>query len=268
MRRKTSLFKGITQKPDLSRVLIMKTVYRNMLVFKKTWLANIMFNFIEPLLYLWAMGFGLGMFVGEINGMPYIEFLAPALIASSAMFSTTYEMTYGSFTRMSHQKIFHGMVATPVSMDDVVFGEIIYGTIKGVLYGCVFFLVVAMFGLVKSPWAFLMPIPLGLMVMAFSILSLIWTSVAPNFDSFNYFFTLLISPMFLFAGVFFPVESLPMGLDVLPWFTPLYHAVEVIRPLLHGEVSLSLLSHIVWLTAFNALTIRLPLIMVQNRLVQ
>jgi len=268
MRNRKALLKGITQKPDLSRKLITKTVIRNMLVFKKTWLANIMFNFIEPLLYLWAMGFGLGMFVGEINGMPYIEFLAPALIASSAMFSTTFEMTYGSFTRMSHQKIFHGMVATPVSMDDVVVGEIIYGTIKGILYGCVFFLVVALFGLVKSPWALLMPIPLALMVMSFSIMSLIWTSIAPNYDSFNYFFTLLISPMFLFSGVFFPVESLPMGLDILPWFTPLYHAVEVIRPLLHGNVGWHLLSHIAWLAGFIILTIRLPLVMVRNRLVQ
>jgi len=268
MPNRRNLLKGITRKPDLYWPLIAKIINRNMLVFKKTWLANIMFNFVEPLMYLSAIGYGLGMFVGQINGMPYIEFLAPALIASSAMFSTTFEMTYGSFTRMSHQKIFHGMVATPISMDDVVIGEIIYGTIKGVLYGCVFFLVVVLFGLVNSPWALLMPIPLALMVMCFSIMSLIWTSIAPNYDSFNYFFTLLISPMFLFSGVFFPVETLPAGLDLLPWFTPLYHAVEIMRPLLHGDVSPSLLTHLGWLAAFVALTIRLPLVMVRNRLVQ
>jgi len=268
MAKKNQLFKGITTAPDLSWPLVIRVLYRNLRVFKKTWKANIMFNFVEPILYLWAMGFGLGGYVSQIKGLSYIDFLAPALIASSAMFSTTYEMTYGSFTRMGHQKIFQGMVATPVSMDDVVMGEILYGTLKGVLYGTVFFIVVAMFGLVKSPWALLIPVPLALMVMSFSIMSLIWTSIAPNYDSFGYFFTLLISPMFLFAGVFFPVDNLPAGIRFLPWFTPLYHAVEVIRPLLHGKVAWSNLADLGWLAAFVILTIRIPLTMVKNRLIQ
>ncbi len=262
------LLKGAASRPDLSRPLVLKVFQRNLLVFRKTWRSNIMFNFVEPVLYLWALGFGLGMYVTRINGLSYIEFLAPALIASSAMFSTTYEMTYGSFTRMGFQKTFHGMVATPVSMDDVVMGEILYGTFKGVLYGMVFFAVVALFGLVKSPWALLVPIPLALMVAGFSILSMIWTSIAPNYDSFGYFFTLLISPMFLFSGVFFPVENLPPGIGFLPWFTPLYHAVEVIRPLVLGQVSWSMLYDLGWLAAFGALTVRLPMVMVKNRLIQ
>jgi len=104
MVKRKRLFKGITAFPDLSWPLVTKVIYRNLLVFRKTWKANIMFNFIEPMLYLWAMGFGLGVYVSQIEGLSYIDFLAPALIASSAMFSTTYEMTYGSFTRMGHQK--------------------------------------------------------------------------------------------------------------------------------------------------------------------
>ena len=258
----------LTTRPDISWVLVLKVFSRNLKVFGKTWKANIMFNFIEPLLYLWAMGFGLGVYITKIEGLAYIDFLAPALVASSAMFSTTYEMTYGSFTRMSYQKTFHGMVATPVSMDDVVMGEILYGTFKGVLYGLVFFVVIAMFGVVKSPLALLIPIPLALMVMSFSILSLIWTSIAPNYDSFGYFFTLFISPMFLFAGVFFPVEDLPAVIGLVPWFTPLYHAVEVIRPLVLGKADWSILVNLGWLFAFVALTIRIPLVMVKNRLIQ
>ncbi|MFZ5643282.1 MAG: ABC transporter permease [Bacillota bacterium] len=268
MPAKRELLKGITTLPDLSWRLVFRVFHRNLLVFRKTWLANIMFNFVEPVLYLWAIGIGLGAYVSSIAGLSYIEFLAPALIASSAMFSTAYEMTYGSFTRMSHQKTFHAMVATPVSMDDVVMGEILYGTFKGVLYGMVFFSVVAFFGVVKSPWAFLIPIPLALMVMVFSILSLIWTSIAPNYDSFGYFFTLIITPMFLFSGVFFPAENLPAGASFLPWLTPLYHAVEIIRPMVLGTVSKSVLYHIIWLVIFIVLTIRIPLVMVKNRLVQ
>ena len=265
---KRQLLKGITKWPDLSWPLVYKVFYRNMLVFRKTWKANIMFNFIEPVLYLWAIGLGLGAYVSNINGLPYLDFLAPALIGSAAMFATTYEMTYGSFTRMGYQKTFHGMVATPVSMDDVVMGEILYGTFKGVLYGIVFLAVVALFGVIKSTWALLIPVPLFLMVMVFSILSLIWTSIAPNYDSFGYFFTLFVSPMFFFSGVFFPVDSLPAGIRVLPWFTPLYHAVEAIRPMALGTVSWAVAYNLAWLTAFIILTIKIPLVMVKNKLVQ
>ena len=267
MPKTKKLIRDIFTRPDLSWPLVWRVFCRNLLVFRKTWLASIMFNFVEPLLYLWAIGLGLGAYVASIGGLTYIDFLAPALIGSSAMFSTAYEMTYGSFTRMTYQKTFHGMVATPVSMDDVVMGEIIYGTFKGVLYGMVFLIVVALFGVVKSPWAFLIPVPLALMVMVFSILSLIWTSIAPNYDSFGYFFTLIITPMFLFSGVFFPVESLPAGAAFLPWLTPLYHAVEIIRPMTLGLVDRSVVPHLVWLAVFVILTVRMPLVMVKNRLV-
>lgn len=262
------LLKGITTVPDISWPLVVRVFRRNLKVFLKTWKTNIMFNFIEPILYLWAMGFGLGVYVTRIHGLPYINFLAPGLIASSAMFATCYEMTYDSFTRMNYQKTFHAMVATPISMDDVVMGEILYGTFKGLLYGAVFLIVNLLFGMVKSPLALLVPIPLILLAVAFSILSLVWTSVSPNYDSFGYFFTLLVSPMFLFSGIFFPVESMPTGVRVLAWMTPLFHAVQVIRPLVLGEVTRSTLGHLAWLASFVLLTIRLPLIMVKNKLIQ
>ncbi|RNC63162.1 MAG: Inner membrane transport permease YadH [Candidatus Dichloromethanomonas elyunquensis] len=268
MPKNSNLLQGWYKRPDIDFGLTVKVFYRNLKVFLKTWKANIMFNFLEPLLYLWAMGFGLGMYVSQINGLSYLEFLAPGLIASSAMFSTTYEVTYNSYTRMAREKIFHGMVATPVSMDDVVLGEILYGTFKGVLYGFVFFIVVALFGVVHSPFAILILIPLFLMSVIFSNLSLIWTSLAPNYDSFGYFFTLLISPMFLFGGIFFPVENLPAGIRFLPWFTPLYHAVETIRPLVLGQADPSIVGHFIWLIIAAIITLPFPLTMVRNKLIQ
>ena len=226
-----------------------------------------MFHFIEPVLYLWAMGFGLGVYVNNVQGLPYIQFLAPGLVASSTMFAVSYEMTYDSFTRMNYHKTFHAMVATPVSMEDVVMGEIIYGTFKGLLYGSVFFTVTLLFGLVKSPWALLLPVPLILLAVTFSVLSLVWTSVAPNYESFGYFFTLFMSPMFLFSGIFFPVESLPAGVRYLAWATPLYHTVEVVRPLILGKINTSILVHLGVLTVFAVLPLRIPLVMIKNRLI-
>lgn len=262
------LLQGITALPDISWPLAARVFLRNLRVFLKTWKANLMFNFVEPVLYLWAMGFGLGIYVAKIHGLPYINFLAPGLIASAAMFSTSYEMTYDSFNRMNYQKTFQAMVATPVSMDDVVMGEILYGTFKGLLYGTVFLIVNLLFGLVKSPLALLVPAPLILLALSFSILSMIWTSIAPNYDSFGYFFTLLVSPMFLFAGIFFPIEALPEGVRFIAWLTPLYHAVEIIRSLVLGQVTGRIFAHLGWLTAFVLLTIRLPLVMIKNRLIQ
>jgi lipooligosaccharide transport system permease protein len=264
-----AVLKEIFTKPDISLTLSIKVFRRNLKVFRKTWISNLMFNFVEPVLYLWAMGIGLGMYITHINGLSYLEFLAPGLIASSAMFATTFEMTYNSFTRMGHQKIFHGIVATPVSMDDIVVGEIIYGTYKGVLYGIVFTLVVALFGIIHSPLAILIIFPLALMAVIFSNISLIWTSIAPNYDSFGYFFTLFITPMFLFSGVFFPVESLPEGVRFLPFLTPLYHTVAVIRPLVLGQADIANLSiHLFWLVVMTVLTLRLPLVMLKRKLVK
>jgi lipooligosaccharide transport system permease protein len=239
------LLEGLLTWPDLSWPLVYRVFYRNLLVFSRTWQANLMFNFVEPVIYLWALGFGLGVYVNRIQGLPYV-----------------------SYTRMTVQKIFHSIVATPVSMDDVVLGEILYGAFKGVLYGLVFLVVVALFGLVKSFWALLAPVPIALMVTVFSVLSMIWTSIAPGFDSFGYFFTLLITPMFFFSGVFFPVDTLPAGIRLIAWFMPLYHAVEVVRPLILGTAGWAVAGHLAWLAIVVLLTLRIPLVMVKNRLIQ
>lgn len=241
---------------------------RNFLVFLKTWKANIMFNFVEPVMYLWAMGFGLGVYVAKVDGIPYVQYLAPGLVASSAMFATAFEMTYGSFTRMTYEKTFQAMVATPVSMEDVVAGEIMYGSFKSLMYGLVFLLVIWFFGLVKSPWVVLLPGLLVLCGLVFSILAMIWTSLAPDYDAFNYFFTLVITPMFLFSGIFFPLAGMPPLVQKIAWLTPLYHAVELSRALVLGRVNTGVLAHLGWLLALVLLTFRLPLVMVKNRLIQ
>ncbi len=260
------LLSGFWSVPDVAPYYVWAVFRRHLLVFKKTWLANIMFNFVEPVLYLWAMGFGLGAYVFLGGGQTYTEFIGPALVASSAMFATCYEATYGSFTRMGPQKVFHSMSSTPVSLEDVILAEALYATFKGVLYGAVFLAVVALFGAAKSPWALLVPLPLLLMSAVFANISLIWTSAAPSYDSYNYFFTLFISPMFLFAGVFFPLEGLPPAYRTLAWFTPLYHAVEVVRPLAYGRPSPACFGHLAWLLGAFLVTLRFSLLMLKNRL--
>lgn len=240
---------------------------RNFTVFKKTWLANIMFNFVEPLLYLGAMGFGLGVFVEDIEGLPYLNWLAPGLIASSAMWATALECTYDSYIRMSYQKTFHAMVATPINLEEVVVGEMLFGTFKSILYGGIILVVLLLLGLVPSPWAVLVLPVLVLAGLPIAELAITWTGLVPNIDGFSYFFSLIITPMFLFSGVFSPLDGLPALVQVIAWFMPLYHAVELIRSLVLGWVDKSLLSHVLWLVAFTGLVFKLPIFLMRRRLI-
>lgn len=240
---------------------------RNFIVFKKTWLANIMFNFIEPLLYLGALGFGLGVFVKDIDGLPYINWVAPGLIASSAMWATASECTYDSFMRMKFQKTYHAIIATPINLDEVIVGEMLFGTFKSVLYGGVIMLVLLALGLIPSLWALLVLPVLVLAGLAIAEMAITWTGLVPNMESFSYFFTLIITPMFLFSGVFFPLEGLPAFVQALAWFMPLYHVVELTRSLVLGRVNSDLLYHVLWLVAFIVLIFKLPLYLMRRRLI-
>lgn len=221
----------------------LKVLWRNIVVFKKTWLTNMTFYFVEPLLYLSAMGLGLGAFIGEINGTSYIQFIAPGIIASSAMWSAASESTYGSFVKMHFQKVYHAMVAAPLYIEEVVAGEILYAVFKAVIYGSIILLVITAFGLVPSSWALLTPLVLVLAGFVFAQMGMIWTGLVPKIDSFSFFFTLVITPMFLFSGVFFPIDSLPGFVQAAAWFLPLYHVVVLLRSLVFGEVGLFLLVH-------------------------
>lgn len=224
------------------------------------------FYFVEPLLYLTAMGFGLGAFVGEINGISYVQFIAPGIIASSAMWAAAAESTYGSFVKMHFQKVYHAMVAAPLKIEEVVVGEILYAVFKAVVYGTIILAVITAFGLVASPWALLTPLVLVLAGFVFAILGMIWTGLVPKIDTFSFFFTLVITPMFLFSGVFFPIDTLPEFVQLGAWILPLFHIVILLRSLVFGEVSLYLLPHVAILIATILILFPLPQRLMKKRL--
>jgi lipooligosaccharide transport system permease protein len=209
---------------------------RNFTVYTKLYKSSIALNFVEPALYLVALGFGLGAFVKEINGVPYINFIAPGIIASSSMFAAVYECTYGTYVRMIFQKTFDAILATPVNLDDLVAGELIWGATKSMLYGTIIMIVISLFGLVDSP-ALILAIPvLFLSGLIFAEVSLIAVATVPGIDTFNYFYTLLMTPMFLFSGIFFPIDNLPPVVARIAFFTPLYHLVNICRSFSSGKI--------------------------------
>lgn len=210
---------------------------RNFDVYRKLYKTSLVLNFVEPVLYLTAMGLGLGAFVSSINGMPYVNFIAPGMIASSAIFAAAYECTYGTYVRMTFQKTFEAIMATPVGVDEITVAEVSWGAFKSLLYGTIIMIVIAVFGLVDS-WLILAAIPVvflgGLM---FSELCVIFTSLVWGIDLFNYFYTLFLTPMFLFSGIFFPLEGMPGFVNVIAAFTPLYHLVRACRGCAMGDLS-------------------------------
>jgi len=210
---------------------------RNFTVYTKLYKSSIALNFVEPVVYLAALGLGLGAFVKEINGVPYINFIAPGIIASSAMFAATYECTYGTFVRMTFQRTFDAILATPVNIDDLVAGEMIWGATKSMFYGTVIMGVIALFGFVESAKIILAIPILFIGGLIFAEISVIFAAVVPGIDSFNYFYTLLMTPMFLFSGIFFPLDTLPPSVLKIAFFTPLYHLVNIVRSFSSGMLS-------------------------------
>jgi lipooligosaccharide transport system permease protein len=241
---------------------------RNRDVFKKFAITSILPYFAEPILFIMALGYGLGIFVGEIEGVSYAQFLAPGILSSSAMFAASYECTYSTFVRMIFQKTFDAVLCTPIMVEDIVLGEILWGATKSLISGVCIFLVILLLGLVNLQSALIIFPAIVLVGLMFSSLSMFFTAIVPNIDAFNYYFTLIVSPMFLLSGVFFPISSLPRIVQDLSWFLPLTHAVNVIRPAAMGQYSAGFIVDFLWMGVFTILFYALSTVLMKRRLVQ
>lgn len=240
---------------------------RHLTVYTKLYKSSIALNFVEPVLYLSAFGLGLGAFIKEINGMPYIKFIAPGMIASSAMFAATYECTYGTYVRMTFQKTFDAILATPVNINDLVGGELIWGATKSMLYGTTIIIVISLAGLVDSAMIILAIPILFISGLVFAEISLLFVSIVPGIDSFNYFYTLLMTPMFLFSGIFFPIDNLPPVISKIAFFTPLYHLVNICRSFSSGYFS-GVIPDILWILAALIILSPYPFRLMKKRIIK
>ena len=239
---------------------------RNRDVFFKLWHSEAPGFLAEPVIILLAMGLGLGAYVGLVDGQKYIEFIAPGIIASYAMFSASFECTYGSFVRMEYQKTYDAIIATPLNVEDVVAGEIFWGATRSLMTGTVILVIAAVFQLVPSPWAALIPILSFLQGIMFASIAILFTSIVPAIYSFNYYFTLFITPMFFFSGVFFPLSSFPEIVQTLSWIVPLTPVVHLTRALINGEFQLDLLWALALIIALTVLFFSISLVTMRRRL--
>jgi lipooligosaccharide transport system permease protein len=210
---------------------------RNLDVFTKTAHVNFLPSLLEPILYLIAFGFGLGILVsGPVEGIPYINWIAPGLVAIAVMYGSFFECTYAAFVRMYFQKTFDAIIATPVSVEEVIAGELLWGATRAVINSTIVLIVVAIFGLVSSQLVLLVPIVAFFGGLLFSSFGMCFTALAQNIDFFNYPVYLLITPMFLIGGTFVPLSIMPAAVQTTALTAlPLTHVVNLLRGLITGR---------------------------------
>ncbi len=253
--------------PTLSRRTI-EVWRRNAKVFMKTYRVNFIPPVVEPILYLAALGFGLGLFVKEIEGVSYAKFIAPALIGITIMNASFFECTYASFVRMYFQRTFDAIMATPLNVDEVIAGEMLWGATRSVISTSIMLAVITVFGLATYPFA-LLAIPFafvgGLMFAAFGMC---FTAITPRIDSLNYPTSLFVTPMFLVSGTFFPLSALPSGVQTFAnLFVPLVPVVKIARAVTLGRLELDLLLSLVWILAVAGVFFIIAVNMMKKRLI-
>jgi lipooligosaccharide transport system permease protein len=209
---------------------------RDLVAWRKIYRTSLLLNFGEPLINLLALGFGLGAYVTRLDNVSFAAYIAPGLICSTCMMGVTFDSAFGGFERLHDNGVYDALVTGPIDIQDLVAGELLWQMTRSALYGCTFLVVIFALHLVSS-WLALLVLPLMVISgVIFGASALVIACVAKLQDHLFYYFTLAITPMFMFSGIFFPISSLPpVARDVI-WFTPLYHFVNLARALVLGQM--------------------------------
>ncbi|MDX8379320.1 MAG: ABC transporter permease [Gallionella sp.] len=241
---------------------------RNYRAWKKVAGASILGHLADPVIYMLGLGYGLGSLLPQVAGMSYIAFLSAGTMCYSAMNSASFEAMYSGFARMYQQRTWDAILNTPITLDDIVLSEIFWAASKSVMSGISVLLVIWLLGLSHTPLS-LWIIPLSLLVgLCFASLGLIVTAIAPGFEFFMYYFTLVITPMMLLCGVFFPVDQLPAMVQTFSSVLPLTHAINLARPLLSNTIPAHFVVDIAVLLAYALVGYYVSLVLLRKRLAQ
>jgi lipooligosaccharide transport system permease protein len=243
---------------------------RNLVSYKRFVVPTFLVSLVEPLFYLVTFGIGMGAYIGYFGGKPYLNFLVPGVLVASVMLSSTFECLYGTFVKMIHEKIFDSLIATPVSAEDAVAGDIVWGTFRGMISGTLMMTVAVLMGVAPAS-VFSLLLLLALMILTgllFASLAMIVTSVSPSFDFFNYYTELIITPMLFFSGVFFPLDRFPGWMKTFSQFLPLTHAVKISRAVYAGEFDGGLIWSFVVILGLEGIAFFIALKSMKRRLIK
>ena len=203
--------------------------FRHYRVYTNQFISNGFPPFLEPLIFLSAIGLGLGQFITDMDGIPYIVFLASGIVVSPAMFTAAFECTYGTYIRLEYEKIYDGMVAASMTAKNLLIGEILFAGTKAFFFSGAVLFTFSFFDIVSFPSALLAPVGGFFTGLMFAALSMLVTSMVWNISHFNFYFTGILTPQFFFSGAVFPLSTLPNSLQIVAECLPLTHAVRIVR---------------------------------------
>lgn len=244
--------------------------FRNLVSYKRFVVPTFLVSLIEPLFYLVTFGIGMGAYMGYFGGKPYLYFLVPGVLISAVMMSSSFECLYGTFVKMVHEKLYDSLIATPVSAEDAVAGDIVWGAFRGLVSGVLMMIVAIAMGVfpVSLLSVLLLLVLMVFVGILFGSLAMIVTSVSPSFDFFNYYTELVITPMLFFSGVFFPLDRFPAWMKTLAEFMPLTHAVKISRAVFSGTYAPGLLGNFLVIFVLEGVAFYAGLKMMRKRLIK
>ena len=250
----------------------MKVWKRNLVVYRRIWKISFITPLLEPLFYILAFGLGFSGLIGQVHygggELSYTRFIAPALIATAVMSNAFFETTYASFVRMYYQKTFDAILATPLSLEEIIVAEIVWSATKAAAAAGVMLTVLALLGYIHLPQGLLL-LPLAFLGgLAFGAIGMFFTGIIPTIDMFNLPIFLFITPMFLFSGTFFPVSNLPQWIRPIAYGFPLYHLTEMARLFGIGIKETRALTSVGYLIAFFLVFTFLALKVMRRRLIR
>jgi len=242
--------------PRMGRIRARYVLERNVMVYRRLWLI-VFSGFFEPVFYLFSVGIGISKLVGDVAGpngelVEYTAFVAPALLAASAMNGAVYESTMNIFWKLKFAKVYDSMLAAPLNVWDIAIGEIGWSQIRGGLYAGAFLIVALVMGLLQSWWAVL-ALPAALLIgIAFASVGFAATTYLKSWQDFD-MVNMVMMPLFLFSATFFPLSVYPPVLQAIAQISPLYHGVEIIRALTLGTISGVIFAHIAFLVVMTVI---------------
>lgn len=248
----------------------LKMVHRNALAYRHYWIAFVT-GFLEPIFYLAAVGFGVGQFIEKVpygaTQIDYPTFLAPGLLAAATLNGAVFDGFFSPFFKMNYLKTYDGVVSTPISIPDIAVGEVLWALIRGTIYGTGFLIVMVALGLVESPWAVLALPAVMLSAAALSSGAMVLTGLTKQISSLEKVMTLVVIPLFLFSGTFYPLSVYPEALRPVVQATPLYHSAALLRSLTTGEVGAATLWDAAYLIVFAGIAAAAAIKLMRRRLI-
>jgi lipooligosaccharide transport system permease protein len=243
---------------------------RNLYSYKRFIVPTFLVSLVEPLFYLITFGVGMGAYMGAFGGKPYLHFLVPGVLVTAVMMSSSFECLYGTYIKIVHEKVYDSLIATPVSADEAVAGDIAWGSFRGLVSGTLMMSVALVMGVTPvSPFRLVLLLLFMIFIgVLFGSLAMIVTSIAPSFDFFSYYTELVITPMLFFSGVFFPLDNFPGWMKTLAGFLPLTHAVRISRAVFTGEPAAGLGWSLTGLVVLAAVVFTVSTRMMRKRLIK